>query len=193
MKLVFASNNKNKIQEIQALVSNSIQILSLEEIGCTEDIPETADTIEGNAILKANYVTEKYGYNCFADDTGLEVYALNGAPGVYSARYAGEQKDANDNMDKLLDELKDKSNRKANFKTVIALNLNGKQNLFTGIINGKIIEEKIGTNGFGYDPIFVADGYEKTFAELTMEEKSTISHRGIAVKELILFLQKQNL
>lgn len=190
MKLVFASNNKNKIQEIQALVPNTIQIVSLEEIGCTEDIPETADTIEGNAILKANYVTEKYGYDCFADDTGLEVEALNGAPGVYSARYAGEQKDANDNMDKLLSELKDKSNRKANFKTVIALNLNGKQNLFTGIINGKIIEEKIGTNGFGYDPIFVADGFNKTFAELSMEEKSTISHRGIVVKELILFLQK---
>ncbi len=190
MKLVFASNNKNKIQEIQALVPNIIQIVSLEEIGCTEDIPETADTIEGNAILKANYVTEKYGFDCFADDTGLEVDALNSAPGVYSARYAGEQKDANDNMDKLLSELKDESNRKANFKTVIALNLNGKQNLFTGIINGKIIEEKIGTNGFGYDPIFVADGYEKTFAELSMEEKSTISHRGIAVKELILFLQK---
>ena len=193
MKLVFASNNKNKIQEIQALVPNTIQIVSLEEIGCIEDIPETADTIEGNAILKANYVTEKYGFDCFADDTGLEVEALNGAPGVYSARYAGEQKDANDNMDKLLSELKDKSNRKANFKTVIALNLNGKQILFTGIINGKIIEEKIGTNGFGYDPIFVAEGYEKTFAELTMEEKSTISHRGIAVKELILFLQKQSL
>ena len=126
MKLVFASNNKNKIQEIQALVPNTIQIVSLEEIGCTEDIPETADTIEGNAILKANYVTEKYGYDCFADDTGLEVEALNGAPGVYSARYAGEQKDANDNMDKLLSELKDKSNRKANFKTVIALNLNNR-------------------------------------------------------------------
>ena len=193
MKLVFASNNKNKIQEIQALVPKTIQIVSLEDIGCTEDIPETADTIEGNAILKANYVTEKYGYDCFADDTGLEVEVLNGAPGVYSARYAGEQKDANDNMDKLLSELKDKTNRKANFKTVIALNLNGNQNLFTGIINGKIIEEKIGTNGFGYDPIFVAEGYKKTFAELTMEEKSTISHRGIAVKELILFLQKQNL
>lgn len=192
MKLVFASNNKNKIQEIQALVPNTFQILSLEEIGCTEDIPETADTIEGNAILKANYVTEKYGYDCFADDTGLEVEALNGAPGVYSARYAGEQKDANDNMDKLLSELEDKSNRKANFKTVIALNLKGEQNLFTGIINGKIIEDKIGTNGFGYDPIFVAEGYEKTFAELSMEEKSTISHRGIAVKELILFLQKQS-
>ena len=193
MKLVFASNNKNKIQEIQALVPNIIQIVSLEEIGCIEDIPETADTIEGNAILKANYVTSNYGYDCFADDTGLEVDVLNGAPGVYSARYAGEQKDANDNMDKLLSELKDKSNRKANFKTVIALNLNGKQNLFTGIINGKIIEEKIGTNGFGYDPIFVADGFDKTFAELSMEEKSTISHRGIAVKELILFLQKLNL
>ena len=193
MKLVFASNNKNKIQEIQALVPNTFQIVSLEDIGCFEDIPETADTIEGNAILKANYVTSNYGYDCFADDTGLEVEALNGAPGVYSARYAGEQKDANDNMDKLLSELKDKSNRKANFKTVIALNLNGIQNLFTGIINGKIIEEKIGTNGFGYDPIFVADRFDKTFAELTMEEKSTISHRGIAVKELILFLQKQNL
>lgn len=192
MKLVFASNNKNKIQEIQALVPNTIQIVSLEEIGCFEDIPETADTIEGNAILKANYVTEKYGYDCFADDTGLEVEALNGAPGVYSARYAGEQKDANDNMDKLLSELKDKSNRKANFKTVIALNLKGKQNLFTGIINGKIIEEKNGTNGFGYDPIFVADGYEKTFAELSMEEKSTISHRGIAVKQLIEYFMKNN-
>ena len=192
MKLVFASNNKNKIQEIQALVPNTIQIVSLEEIGCFEDIPETADTIEGNAILKANYVTEKYGYDCFADDTGLEVEALNGAPGVYSARYAGEQKDANDNMDKLLFKLKDKTNRKANFKTVIALNLKGKQNLFSGIIHGKIIEEKIGTNGFGYDPIFVADGYEKTFAELSMEEKSTISHRGIAVKQLIEYLIKNN-
>jgi XTP/dITP diphosphohydrolase len=192
MKLVFASNNKNKIQEIQALVPNTIQIVSLEEIGCFEDIPETAVTIEGNAILKANYVTEKYGYDCFADDTGLEVEALNGAPGVYSARYAGEQKDANDNMDKLLFELKDKTNRKANFKTVIALNLKGKQNLFTGIIHGKIIEEKIGTNGFGYDPIFVADGYEKTFAELSMEEKSNISHRGIAVKQLIEYFIKNN-
>ena len=192
MKLVFASNNKNKIQEIQALVPNTIQIVSLEEIGCFEDIPETAVTIEGNAILKANYVTEKYGYDCFADDTGLEVEALNGAPGVYSARYAGEQKDANDNMDKLLFKLKDKTNRKANFKTVIALNLKGKQNLFSGIIHGKIIEEKIGTNGFGYDPIFVADGYEKTFAELSMEEKSTISHRGIAVKQLIEYFTKNN-
>lgn len=191
MQLVFASNNKNKIKEIQALVSDTIQIISLEDISCTEDIPETAETIEGNAILKANYVTEKYGYPCFADDTGLEVDALNGAPGVYSARYAGEQKDANDNMDKLLLELKDKSNRKANFKTVICLNLNGTQQLFTGIINGKIIDEKIGTNGFGYDPIFIAEGHQKTFAQLTLEEKAHISHRGIAVAQLIAFLSKQ--
>lgn len=191
MQLVFASNNKNKIKEIQALVSDTIQIISLEDIGCTEDIPETAETIEGNAILKANYVSSNYGYDCFADDTGLEVEALNGAPGVYSARYAGEQKDANDNMDKLLLELKDKSNRKANFKTVIALNLNGKQNLFTGIINGKIIDEKIGTNGFGYDPVFIAEGHQKTFAQLTLEEKAHISHRGIAIAQLIAFLSKQ--
>jgi XTP/dITP diphosphohydrolase len=188
MQLVFASNNKNKIKEIQLLVSQSIHVLSLEDIGCFEEIPETADTIEGNAIQKANYITEKYGYNCFADDTGLEVVALNGEPGVYSARYAGEQKDATDNMDKLLSNLKDKSNRTAQFKTVIALNLNGNQTLFTGIIKGKIIEEKVGNNGFGYDPIFVADGYTKTFAELSIEEKSTISHRGLAVKQLVAFL-----
>jgi XTP/dITP diphosphohydrolase len=189
MQLVFASNNHNKIKEIQLLLPEQIQILSLDEIGCFEEIPETANTIEGNAILKANYVTEKYGYNCFADDTGLEVEALNGEPGVYSARYAGEQKDANDNMDKLLTNLKDKTNRKANFKTVICLNFNGKQFLFTGIINGQIINEKKGTNGFGYDPIFVAEGYVKTFAELTLEEKSVISHRGLAVKHLVDFLK----
>lgn len=189
MQLVFASNNKNKIKEIQLLLPETIKILSLEDIGCFEDIPETADTIEGNAILKANYVTERFGCNCFADDTGLEVEALNGEPGVYSARYAGEEKDANENMDKLLLNLNDKSNRSAQFKTVIALNLNGKQTLFTGIIKGKIIKEKIGTNGFGYDPIFVADGYTKTFAELSIEEKSVISHRGLAVKQLVDFLK----
>ena len=192
MKLVFASNNKNKIKEIQLLVPASIEIVSLEDIGCTEDIPETADTIEGNAILKANYVTEKYGLNCFADDTGLEVQALNGAPGVYSARYAGEPKDDNNNMNELLFQLEKETNRNANFKTVIALNLNGKQELFVGIIFGKITREKVGTNVFGYDPIFMAEGYEKTFAELDMEEKSNISHRGIAVKQLITFLQKAN-
>ena len=191
MQLVFASNNKNKIKEIQLLLPNSIQILSLEDIGCNEDIPETADTIEGNAILKANYVTQKYGYDCFADDSGLEVAALNGEPGVFSARYAGEPKNDENNIDKLLANLKDVKNKKANFKTIICLNLKGEQHLFTGIINGQIIEERIGNNGFGYDPIFVADGYQKTFSELSLEEKARISHRGIAVKELITFLQKQ--
>ncbi len=188
MQLVFASNNKNKIKEIQLLVPNFIQILNLEDIGCFDDIPETADTIEGNAILKANYVSEKYGYNCFADDSGLEIDTLNGEPGVYSARYAGEPKDDNKNIEKVLKNLKDETNRKANFKTVICLNIDGQQHLFTGIINGKIIDEKIGDNGFGYDPIFVADGYQKTFAELSMEEKSTISHRGKAVRQLVAFL-----
>lgn len=190
MKLVFASNNQNKIKEIQILVPNSIEILSLKDIGCTEDIPETADTIEGNAILKANYVTEKYGFNCFADDSGLEIDALNGEPGVYSARYAGEPKDDSKNIDKVLENLKDKTNKKANFKTVICLNINGKQHLFTGIVNGKIIENRVGDNGFGYDPIFVADDYSKTFAELSMEEKAAISHRGKAVKQLVEFCKK---
>lgn len=189
VQLVFASNNKNKIKEIQLLLPDSIQILSLEDIGCTEDIPETADTIEGNAILKANYVTQKYGYDCFADDSGLEVAALNGEPGVFSARYAGEPKNDENNIDKLLANLKDVKNKKANFKTIICLNLKGEQHLFTGIINGQIIEKRIGNNGFGYDPIFVADGYQKTFAELSLEEKARISHRGIAVKKLIDFLK----
>lgn len=188
MQLVFASNNKNKIVEIQKMLPASISLLSLEDIGCTEDIPETADTIEGNAILKANYVTEKYGYNCFADDTGLEVDALNGAPGVYSARYAGEQKDANDNMDKLITELSKIENKTAQFKTVIALNINGQQNLFTGIIKGTIILEKRGEKGFGYDPIFIPENHNRTFAQMEMEEKAILSHRGIATRKLIDFL-----
>ena len=190
MQLVLASNNANKIKEIQLLLPENIQVLSLTDIGCFEEIPETADTIEGNAILKANYVTEKFGYPCFADDTGLEVAALNGEPGVFSARYAGEHKDSNDNMNKLLINLKHNTNRKAHFKTVICLNLNGEQHLFTGIINGQITSEKKGTNGFGYDPIFVADGYTETFAELSMAEKSAISHRGLAVKQLVDFLSR---
>jgi XTP/dITP diphosphohydrolase len=188
MKLVFASNNANKIKEIQQLIPASIEIVSLQDIGCTEEIPETADTIEGNAILKANYVTEKYGLNCFADDSGLEVEALNGAPGVYSARYAGEPKNDGNNMDKLILALKNETNSKANFKTVICLNINEEQHLFTGIINGKITDTKKGENGFGYDPIFIAEGYTKTFAELTMYEKASISHRGIAVKQLVSFI-----
>ena len=190
MKLVFASNNKNKINEIQQMLPNSITILSLEDIGCTEEIEETADTIEGNAILKANYVTEKYGYDCFADDTGLEVESLNGEPGVYSARYAGEQKDSNDNMDKLLLNLENQTNRKAQFKTVITLNINKEQHLFTGIIKGKIIEEKIGTQGFGYDPIFVPDNYEITFAEMNPEDKNKISHRKQALDLFLDYLSK---
>ncbi len=188
MKLVFASNNINKIKEIQLLLLKNIEILSLSDIGCTEDIPETAATIEGNAILKANYVTEKYGYNCFADDSGLEVDFLNGKPGVHSARYAGEQKNDQENMDKLLFVLKKENNRKANFKTVIALNLNEKQHLFTGIINGNITSQKIGNQGFGYDPIFIPDGFTKTFAQFEPIEKAKISHRGIAVQQLIDFL-----
>lgn len=188
MKLVFASNNKNKIAEIQSMLPESIKILSLEEINCLEDIPETAYTIEGNAILKADYVTQKYGYDCFADDTGLEVHALNGEPGVYSARYAGEQKNADDNMNKLLDALKNKENRSAQFKTVITLNLKGKQYLFTGIAKGNITLEKTGTNGFGYDPIFQPENYSETFAELPLEVKNKIGHRGKAVQQLIDFL-----
>lgn len=190
MQLVFASNNKNKIKEIQQLVPEHITVLSLEDIGCDVDIPETADTIEGNAILKADYITQHYGYPCFADDSGLEIDALNGEPGVYSARYAGAQRSDEDNINKVLTQLENKSNRKANFKTVIALNMNGEQHLFTGIINGTIITEKKGTNGFGYDPIFIAEGYSQTFAELTLEEKSSISHRGKAVKQLITFLNE---
>lgn len=190
MKLVFASNNKNKLQEIRHQLPADIELLSLEDIGCTEDIPETAETIEGNAILKANYVTEKYAYNCFADDTGLEVDALNGAPGVYSARYAGEAKDANANMDKLLTELSSNPNRNANFKTVIALNLDGEQHLFTGIVNGVITTEKAGEQGFGYDPVFQPEGLAVTFAQISLDEKARLSHRGRAVKQLMDFLKK---
>ena len=188
MQLVFATHNNNKAKEIQAIVPNGIQIVTLDDLDCTEDIPETENTLEGNARLKSQFVVDKFQLNCFADDTGLEIEALNGEPGVYSARYAGEQKDANDNMDKLVLNLKDKTNRSAQFKTVIALNLDGNQTLFTGIIKGKIIDDKMGINGFGYDPIFIAEGYSKTFAELTIEEKSTISHRGLAVKQLVDFL-----
>lgn len=188
MQLVFASNNLNKIKEIQSILNGSIQLLSLEEIGCHEEIPETADTIEGNAILKANYVTEKYGYDCFADDTGLEVKAINGEPGVYSARYAGEQRNSDDNMNKLLSKLSDKEDRSAQFKTVIALNIKGQQHLFTGIAKGNIVLEKTGNHGFGYDPIFKPENYDETFAEIPSEVKNKISHRAKATEQLIDFL-----
>lgn len=189
MQLVFASNNKNKILELQSMLPENITIRSLESIGCFEDIPETSDTIEGNAIQKANYVTEKYGFECFADDTGLEIDALNGAPGVYSARYAGEQRNADDNMNKVLESLTHTLNRKAQFKTVIALNLNGKQHLFTGIAPGEITLEKTGDQGFGYDPIFRPIGYTETFAQLVLEVKNEISHRGKATKQLLAHLK----
>lgn len=191
MQLVFASNNENKIKEIQQLLPVTIKILSLTDIGCHEEIPETAATIEGNAILKADYVTANYGYDCFADDTGLEVEALNGEPGVYSARYAGEQKNSDDNMTKLLDALANESNRNAQFKTVITLNLKGKQYLFTGIAQGQITLAKSGNQGFGYDPIFQPLGFKETFAELALETKNEISHRGKATQKLIDFLETE--
>ena len=190
MKLVFASNNKHKITEIQQLVGSKFQILSLEAIGCTEDIPETAATIEGNAILKARYVYEKYGFSCFADDTGLEINALHGEPGVYSARYAGLQRNSEDNMNLVLEKLRNETNRAAQFRTVIALYLGQEQYLFEGIVEGQITLEKRGTNGFGYDPIFQPEDYTTTFAQMTLEEKANLSHRGRAVVKLIDFLDR---
>lgn len=189
MEIVFATHNKNKLKEVAALLPN-IKLLSLDDIGCTEDIPETAETLEGNAKIKANYVTEKYGYSCFADDTGLLVKVLNGAPGVYSARYAGEDGDADKNMDLLLKNLNNKTEREAYFKTIICLNLNKEQYLFEGVCNGEILEKRQGEQGFGYDPIFKPQNYNTSFAEMSLEEKGKISHRGLAVKKLITFLQQ---
>lgn len=188
MQLVFATNNLNKLKEVQSLIPQHIKLLSLEDIGCFEDVPETQLTIEGNAIQKAEYIKAHYGFDCFADDTGLEVDALNGEPGVFSARYAGEQREANDNMNLLLKNLEGKSNRTAQFKTVIALHLNDKLQTFTGICKGEITTTKHGDKGFGYDPIFKAEGYDKTFAEIPLEEKNTIGHRGKAVRQLVTFL-----
>ncbi len=189
MKLVFATANQNKAKEIQLLIPNSIEILSLNDIHCQEEIPETQATIEGNASQKAFYVYEKYSQNCFADDTGLEVEALDGQPGVLSARYAGEAKNANDNMDKVLLEMKGMSNRKARFKTVISLVINGKELQFEGIVDGTILTEKRGNSGFGYDPIFLPDGSSKSFAEMDLSEKNRISHRAIAVNKLVEYLK----
>lgn len=191
MKLVFATNNINKLKEVQAMLT-TIKLVKLSEIGCTEDIPETSATIAGNAIQKINYLTTNYNIDGFADDTGLEIEALNGAPGVYSARYAGEEKSAEANMNLVLDKLAAHTNKKARFITVIALNLKGEQHLFEGVCNGQIIDQKRGDKGFGYDPIFVPDGFNKTFAEMTLEEKAQISHRGKAVKKLINFLNQLN-
>ena len=187
-QLVFATNNNNKLREVRAILKDKVDILSLEDINCHADIPETAATIAGNAKLKAEYVNSCYNINCFADDTGLEIEALDGAPGVYSARYAGEDKDSEANMKKVLLELACKHNRKAQFKTVIALIYEDKEYLFEGIVKGKIIEEKRGNSGFGYDPVFVPDGYDLTFAEMCNELKNKISHRALAVRKLCDFL-----
>ena len=197
MKIVFATNNSHKLSEIRQILGNQYEVLSLSDIGCHADIPETADTFEGNALQKAQYVFDHYHLSCFADDTGLEVDALNGAPGVFSARYAGgEGHDSEANMRKLLAELAENNNRKARFRTVIALLLiDGEKTvtkLFEGIVNGSIIREKRGTEGFGYDPIFQPDGYDQTFAELGMELKNKISHRARAVEALRAFLHQQD-
>lgn len=192
MKLVFATNNPNKLAEVQKMLPNSIQLLSLKEINCFDDIEETATTLEGNAQIKADYITQKFGFNCFADDTGLEVDSLNGEPGVYSARYAGEPANAENNMQKLLNELGNKTDRKAQFRTSICLNLDGKQFFFDGICKGSILTKKQGEQGFGYDPIFMPEGYENSFAEMSSEEKNKISHRGLAINKLVTFLKSIN-
>jgi XTP/dITP diphosphohydrolase len=191
MELVFATNNKHKIKEISALLDDRFIILGLAEIGIVEDIPEDADTLAENAFSKARYVHSKTGLNVFADDTGLEVDALNGAPGVYSARYAGPGKSPHDNIIKLLKQLEGISLRKARFRTVIALIINEKEYLFEGTVEGEIINERRGTGGFGYDPVFMAEGYNKTFAELPLAEKNLISHRAMATGKLIKFLEQQ--
>lgn len=190
IEIVFATNNPNKLKEVQAQLPKGIQLVSLEALGCTEDIPETQNTIEGNALQKANYIKSKYNRDCFADDTGLEVDALNGAPGVQSAHYAGPEKKAENNIKKLLKTLENEPNRAAQFKTVIALHYKGKLLQFEGVCRGEITHAQKGSGGFGYDPIFKPLGKEKTFAELTLEEKNTIGHRGIAVAQLIEFFKQ---
>ena len=193
MKLVFATHNANKLKEVQQLLPKDIQLLSLDDIGCTEEIPETGETLEANARIKADFVTKNYGLDCFSDDTGLLIDALKGAPGVYSARYAGPQKNAKDNMAKVLLELKNIDQRTAHFKTVVHLNLNGQSFVFDGIINGNITQAAQGTNGFGYDPIFRPDGFEVTFGELSDETKNAISHRGKAIQKLVSFFKNRDL
>ena len=192
-RLVFATNNAHKLEEIRAILGNSIEILSLADIHCHADIPETADTLEGNARQKSRYVYEHYGLDCFADDTGLEVESLGGAPGVYSARYAdGQGHDSQANMNKLLKEMEEKNDRKAQFRTIISLIEKGEERQFEGIVKGQITSEKRGESGFGYDPIFQPDGYETTFAELGSDIKNRISHRASAVAALCDYLRKNN-
>lgn len=189
MKIVFATHNLNKLKEVQKIVPEGIELLSLNDINCFEEVPETQLTIKGNALQKAEFIKQHYHVDCFADDTGLEVVALNGEPGVFSARYAGPQRDSEDNIQKLLTNLQDQTNRKAQFKTVIALSLGDEMHTFTGICEGEITKEKHGDGGFGYDPVFKANGYSQTFAEISMEEKNKIGHRGKAIQQLVSFLK----
>ena len=191
MKIVFATNNKHKLDEVRHILGDHIEVLSLNDIGCHEDIPETGATLEDNALQKAQYVYDHYHIDCFADDTGLEVDALNGAPGVYSARYAGDGHDSEANMTKLLNELGENNNRSARFRTVIALIQQGEVHEFEGIVNGQIIRERRGGEGFGYDPIFQPDGYDQTFAELGLDIKNQISHRARATRKFAEYLLKK--
>jgi XTP/dITP diphosphohydrolase len=191
MELVFATNNKHKIREIADLLDENFRILGLADLNITEDIPEEAETLEENALFKARYVHERSGLNVFADDTGLEVAALGGAPGVYSARYAGEGKSFDDNIEKLLGAMNGADDRRARFRTVIALILDGSEYLFEGIVDGEITRERRGTGGFGYDPVFLASGHDRTFAEIPLAEKNTISHRARAMRKLLEFLKQQ--
>jgi len=189
MKLVFATNNQHKLHEIKKLLGDSIELLSLNDIGCHEDIPENQDTLEGNAAEKSFFIYHKYSVNCFADDTGLELEALNGAPGVYSARYAGEERNSENNMNLVLDKLSKIKNRKARFRTVISLVIDGHETQFQGVVNGHILEEKLGNTGFGYDPIFQPEESNLSFAQMPLDEKNKISHRGRAVKKLVEYLK----
>jgi len=189
IELVFATNNKHKLAEIQAIVGDHFKLLSLQDIGCNEEIPEDQDTLEGNASQKAFFIYNKYGYNCFADDTGLEIEALDGEPGVYSARYAGETKNPEANIDKVLGKLAKIKTRKARFRTVISLVINGAEHQFEGIVDGEILKERQGNSGFGYDPVFLPDGFSQSFAEMSLQDKNQISHRGRAVAKLAEFLK----
>lgn len=191
MRIVFATNNEHKLDEIKKISKGQLDILSLSDINCHDEIPETGNTLKENALIKAQFVKDKYGIDCFADDTGLEVEVLGNAPGIYSSRYAGPNCDSEDNMQKLLQDLQDKGNRSAQFRTVIALLLNGEEHYFEGIISGEIIHQKEGTNGFGYDPIFRPVGYDKTFGELPEKVKNSLSHRAIATQKLVAFLLQQ--
>ena len=189
MKLVFATNNQHKLHEIEKLLGNSIELLSLNDIGCNDDIPENQNTLEGNASEKSFFIFNKYGVNCFADDTGLEIEALNGEPGVYSARYAGQERSPENNMNLVLDKLSKIKNRKARFRTVISLVIDGHEKQFQGVVDGHILNEKRGKTGFGYDPIFQPEESDLSFAQMPLDEKNTISHRGRAIQKLVEYLK----